>query len=219
MDEQTWKLPRNPGTRRYGGTPKKANEPAFSGAPGRRLRGGPQTAVRRARRLVTAGDGQARGFFDRMRPPSDRPRRHMPIVVVARPRQRAADLAAQDRGGMGPGASMAWRFGMRLAKHLGLEPVRMHSYNSGNNGAINATVMVVRVPGRTKLVEHQQQQDQPTGQPMRSARRRGAQGSLGTGTGRTHGNGGGQDKARRTIARTYAAHPGLWSQAPVTARP
>lgn len=74
---------------------------------------------------------------------------------------------------------MVWRLGMRLGKHLGLEPVRMQS---GNGCSINATVVVVRVPRGAELVEHQQQQDQPARQPMRRARRRGAQGSLGTET-------------------------------------
>ena len=58
------------------------------------------------------------------------------------------------------------------------------------SGAINATAVVVRVPGCAELVEHQQQQDQPASQPLRRARRRGAHGRPGTKTGRTHGDGG-----------------------------
>lgn len=82
---------------------------------------------------------------------------------------------------------MVWRTGMhfcmRFGKQVGLEPVRVQS---GNSSSINAAVVVVRVPGGAELVEHQQQQDQPASEPMRRARRRGAQGSLGTRTGRTH---------------------------------
>ena len=61
---------------------------------------------------------------------------------------------------------MVWRLGMGLGKPLGLEPdrsyrrkrSRMHRrMHRRKRGAINATVVLVRVPGCAELVEHQQQ--------------------------------------------------------------
>ena len=102
---------------------------------------------------------------------------------------------------------MVWRLGMGLGKPLGLEPVRRYSrrysrkrrrmygrMHRRKRGAINATVVVVGVPGCAELVEHQQQQDQPASQAMRRACRRGAQGSQGTGTRRTHVDGGARNR-------------------------
>ena len=157
------KLPRRTPARQAA---EKANEKASSGAQGRRLRGWPQTAFKRRRRRVLVGKRQPAGSFNRWGQPGSRPGRDTCVVTVLNHRQRLSDLAAQHRGGMGPGGRIAGRFGMGLGKRLGRRHIGMRlCMRSDSNHAFSATVMVVPVPRRAELVEHQQQQNQPADQP------------------------------------------------------
>ena len=61
---------------------------------------------------------------------------------------------------------MVGRFGMGLGMCFGRCHVRMRrDMSSHSHDAFSATVVVVPVPGRAELVEHQQQQNQPADQP------------------------------------------------------
>ena len=145
---------------------EKAKEKAFSGARGWRLRGRPQTACKRRRRRVLAGRCWPAGSFSCWGQPGSRPGRDTAIVTVVNHRRRLRDLAAQQRGGMGPGGRRVGRFGMGLGKRIGRcqECMRL-GMRSHRHDAFSAAVVVVPVPRRAELVEHQQQQHQPAQQP------------------------------------------------------
>ena len=86
-------------------------------------------------------------------------------------RERGTRLDPQHRGRVRPQRSVVWCIDVRD----GRVSLSMRGSGSGCDNAIDSAVVMVRMPWRTDLVEHQQQHKQPTNQRMRSQRARSEQ--------------------------------------------
>ena len=120
-------------------------------------------------RLVLADDGLPDENAGLWRRAGRRPGRRWREGGVVSCRERGTRLDPQHRGRVRPQRSVIWCIDVRDGR------VSISMRGSGYGNTIDAAVVMVRMPWRTDLVEHQQQHKQPTNQRMRSPRARSEQ--------------------------------------------
>ena len=130
------------------------------------MRGVRKTQISWRSRLVLADDGLPDENASLWRQAGRRPGRRWRRGGVVSYRERGPRLDPQQRSRVRPQMSVIWCIDVRDG------PVSLNMRSNGQDNAIDAAVVMVRMPWRTDLVEHQQQHKQPTNQRMRSQRAR-----------------------------------------------